>query len=62
MFCLVVRNVTSLFSYPTPKENASDCNEAMPAVDILAGAVKFIAVPSAIKLKDEKHCRPRDPL
>jgi hypothetical protein len=39
MFYLVVRNVTSLFSYPTPKENASVCNEAMPAFDILAGAV-----------------------
>jgi hypothetical protein len=53
MFCSVVRNVTSLFSYPTPKENAFVC---------LAAAVEFIAVPSAKKLKDEKDCRPRDPL
>jgi hypothetical protein len=62
MFYLVVRNVTSLFSYPTPKGNASVCNEAMSAFDILAAAVEFIAVPTAIKLKDETHCRPRDPL
>jgi hypothetical protein len=27
----------------------------------LAAAVEFIVVPSAIKLKDEKDCRPRDP-
>jgi hypothetical protein len=53
MFCLVVRNVISLFSYPTSKENASVH---------LAAAVEFTAVPSAIKLKDEKDCRPRDPL
>jgi hypothetical protein len=45
--------MTSLFSYPTPKENSFVC---------LVAAVEFIAVPTAIKLKDEKDCRPRDPL
>jgi hypothetical protein len=54
--------MTSLFSYPTLNKNVSVHNQAMPASVILVAGVEFIAVPSAIKLKDKNHCRPRDQL
>jgi hypothetical protein len=51
--------MTSLFSYPTPKENASVVMK--PCLCVSCSCSRVHPVPSAIKLKDEKDCTQSDP-